>query len=496
MQDPPRKEVKSAIENCRKAGIRVVVITGDNKTTAEAICREVGIFEADEDLKERSLAGREFMRLSQTDRRSLLLGACKGNFVVSRAEPIHKQEIVRVLQSGGEVVAMTGDGVNDAPALKLADIGVAMGITGTEVNFVPGVKPLWYSQTTPIQNSAQQIMRVNCLRNAYNIRRLIKPQGLVCNLRLDRHFYNLTCQLPLQVAKEACDMVLADDNFATIVLAVKEGRSIYDNMKAFIRYLISSNIGEVVSIFLTALLGFPQGLIPVQLLWVNLVTDGAPATALGFNEPDKGIMERAPRPSDESLVGNWTFFRFLTIGTYVGVATTGIFVLWYLNNTTFLGIDMSRDGHTAVTLSQLSHWGECPLWPDFSVTPYTAGSHTYDFANACDYFAAGKVKASTLSMSALVVMEMLNALNALSENNSLLTVPPWANKWLLVAIGVSMGLHFTILYNPWLADVFGVVPLSVEEWLVVLVVSLPIIPIDEALKMWGRSHRKSGSLKP
>ncbi|KAG6555237.1 hypothetical protein Mapa_003278 [Marchantia paleacea] len=430
LQDPPRTEVKSAIENCRKAGIRVVVITGDNKTTAEAICREVGIFEADEDLKERSLAGREFMRLSQTDRRSLLIGACKGNFVVSRAEPIHKQEIVRVLQSGGEVVAMTGDGVNDAPALKLADIGVAMGITGTEV------------------------------------------------------------------AKEACDMVLADDNFATIVLAVKEGRSIYDNMKAFIRYLISSNIGEVVSIFLTALLGFPQGLIPVQLLWVNLVTDGAPATALGFNEPDKGIMERAPRPSDESLIGNWSFFRFLTIGTYVGVATTGVFVLWYLNNTAFMGIDMSRDGHTAVTLSQLSHWGECPLWPDFSVTPYTAGSHTYVFANACDYFAAGKVKASTLSMSALVVMEMLNALNALSENNSLLTVPPWANKWLLVAIGVSMGLHFTILYNPWLADVFGVVPLSFEEWLVVLVVSLPIIPIDEALKLWGRSHRKSRSLKP
>lgn len=130
--------MKLAIQNCRKAGIRVVVITGDNKTTAEAICREVGIFEVDQDLTKRSLAGREFMSLSQSDRKSLLLGACCGNFVISRAEPIHKQEVVRVLQSGGEVVAMTGDGVNDAPALKLADIGVAMGISGTEVISIDG----------------------------------------------------------------------------------------------------------------------------------------------------------------------------------------------------------------------------------------------------------------------------------------------------------------------------------------------------------------------
>ncbi|KAL2641799.1 hypothetical protein R1flu_009386 [Riccia fluitans] len=427
LQDPPRSEVKGAIENCRKAGIRVIVITGDNKATAEAICREVGVFGVDEDLTERSLTGREFIRLSQNDRRSRLEGSDRGNFVISRAEPIHKQEIVRVLQNSGEVVAMTGDGVNDAPALKLADIGISMGITGTEV------------------------------------------------------------------AKEASDMVLADDNFATIVLAVKEGRSIYDNMKAFIRYLISSNIGEVVSIFLTALLSLPQGLLPVQLLWVNLVTDGAPATALGFNEPDKDILERSPRSPDESLISNWTFFRFLTIGAYVGIATTGIFALWYTNNTSFLGIDMSGDGHTAVTWSQLSHWGECAMWPDFSANSFTAGSHEYVFSNACDYFSTGKVKASTLSMSALVVMEMFNALNALSENNSLLRVPPWANKWLLGAIGVSMGIHLSILYTPWLADVFGVVPLSLEEWLLVIAISLPIIPLDEALKFWGRmkSNRRS-----
>ncbi|KAL3678039.1 hypothetical protein R1sor_020995 [Riccia sorocarpa] len=424
LQDPPRSEVKDAIENCRNAGIRVIVITGDNKATAEAICREVGIFGVDEDLTERSLTGKEFIRLSQNERQSYLQRPDKGNFVISRAEPIHKQEIVRVLQNSGEVVAMTGDGVNDAPALKLADIGISMGITGTEV------------------------------------------------------------------AKEASDMVLADDNFASIVLAVKEGRSIYDNMKAFIRYLISSNIGEVVSIFLTALLSFPQGLLPVQLLWVNLVTDGAPATALGFNEPDKDILERSPRSPDESLISNWTFFRFLIIGAYVGIATTGIFGLWYMNNTSFLGIDMSGDGHTAVTWGQLSHWAECPLWPEFSVNSFTAGSHEYVFTNACDYFSEGKVKASTLSMSALVVLEMFNALNALSENNSLLSVPPWANKWLLGAIGVSMGMHLTILYTPWLADVFGVVPLSLQEWLLVVAISLPIIPLDEALKFWGRMQRE------
>eukprot|EP00250_Pteridium_aquilinum_P009828 c18964_g1_i1 orf=764-3508(+) len=418
MQDPPRQEVKDAIKDCKRAGIGVVVITGDNKNTAEAICREIGLFYQNEDLSSKSFLGRDFMRLSQGERRNVLLGK---SFVFSRAEPIHKQEIVRVLKSGGEVVAMTGDGVNDAPALKLADIGIAMGITGTEV------------------------------------------------------------------AKEASDMILADDDFATIVVAVKEGRAIYDNMKAFIRYLISSNIGEVVAIFSSALLGFPQGLIPVQLLWVNLVTDGAPATSLGFNPPDKDIMERAPRSSDEGLISGWTLFRFITIGSYVGVATVGIFVLWYINDASFLGIDMSMDGHTAITLDQLSHWGDCAKWADFHPSPYTAGSQILTFPDPCSYFTDGKVKPSTLAMSTLVVTEMFNALNALSERNSLLQVPPWANPWLVVAIAVSMGLHFAILYTPWLAEAFGVVPLSYNDWLLVVLFSFPVIPLEEVLKLIGRT---------
>ncbi|MCO5579736.1 hypothetical protein L7F22_033596 [Adiantum nelumboides] len=421
MQDPPRQEVKDAIKDCKQAGIGVVVITGDNKNTAEAICREIGLFEESEDLSLKSFLGRDFMRFSQSERRNILLGSTEKSFVFSRAEPIHKQEIVRVLKGGGEVVAMTGDGVNDAPALKLADIGIAMGITGTEV------------------------------------------------------------------AKEASDMILADDDFATIVIAIKEGRSIYDNMKAFIRYLISSNIGEVVAIFSTALLGFPQGLIPVQLLWVNLVTDGAPATALGFNPPDKDIMERAPRSPEEGLISGWTLFRFLAVGSYVGLATVGIFVLWYINNTSFMGIDMSMDGHTAVKLDQLSHWGECSTWLDFHPSPYTAGSQLFTFSDPCSYFTDGKVKPSTLAMSTLVVTEMFNALNALSERNSLLEVGPWVNRWLLVAIAVSMGLHIIILYTPWLADAFGVVPLNYNDWLLVLLFSFPVIPLEEILKLIGRS---------
>ncbi|KAL9235226.1 hypothetical protein vseg_010006 [Gypsophila vaccaria] len=416
LRDPPRKEVRQAIEDCRAAGIRVMVITGDNKNTAEAICREIGVFGSHEDISSRSLTGREFMDLA--DKKNHLRDT--GGLLFSRAEPRHKQDIVRLLKEDGEVVAMTGDGVNDAPALKLADIGIAMGIAGTEV------------------------------------------------------------------AKEASDMVLADDNFSTIVAAVSEGRSIYNNMKAFIRYMISSNIGEVASIFLTAALGIPEGLIPVQLLWVNLVTDGPPATALGFNPPDKDIMKKAPRRSDDSLINTWILFRYLVIGLYVGLATVGIFIIWYTHGS-FLGIDLSQDGHSLVSYSQLANWGQCRSWENFTVSPFTAGVQTFKFdADPCDYFESGKIKAMTLSLSVLVAIEMFNSLNALSEDGSLVSMPPWVNPWLLLAMSVSFGLHFLILYVPFLAKVFGIVPLSLNEWLLVLLCSLPVILIDEVLKLIGR----------
>ncbi|CAE7651275.1 ECA4 [Symbiodinium necroappetens] len=349
-----------------------MMITGDNKGTAEAIARKLGILAGTDTVVHKSFTGKDFENLSDSDKVKVLqhIMAQKDveGAVFSRTEPKHKQLIVKILKQLGEIVAMTGDGVNDAPALKQADIGIAMGMTGTEV------------------------------------------------------------------AKESADMVLADDNFSTIVAAVEEGRSIYNNMKAFIRYLISSNIGEVASIFLTAALGIPEGLAPVQLLWVNLVTDGLPATALGFNPPDLDVMYRQPRRSDDALISGWVFFRYMVIGIYVGLATVGIFIYWYC-------FDESPDGHTLVSLSELMGWSQCAQWQTF--LPMPCLGQTFH-GEPCSYFTAGKVKASTLSLTVLVIIEMLNAFNALSEDGSLLQLSPWTNPWLVLAcLG---GLVRDILY--------------------------------------------------
>jgi P-type Ca2+ transporter type 2C len=274
-------------------------------------------------------------------------------------------------------------------------------------------------------------------------------------------------------------MILTDDNFATIVKAVEEGRSIYSNMKAFIRYLISSNIGEVASIFFTAAIGIPEGFNSVQLLWVNLVTDGFPATALGFNPPDKDVMTQTPRKSDDNLISTWTFIRYMIIGIYVGFATVGIFVYWYTMAET-------GDGHTLVTFHQLSTWTECPNWEGFEVNNFVEGM---DFSKSpCEYFIKGKLKASTLSLSVLVMIEMFNAFNAISLNESLLTMTPFVNWYLIAATAGSTLLHCMIVYVPFFNTVFSIHSMNVEEWKLVMMFSLPVIVIEEVLKFGGRIY--------
>merc|ERR1719436_1306077 len=292
---------------------------------------------------------------------------------------------------------MTGDGVNDAPALKKAEIGIAMG-SGTAV------------------------------------------------------------------AKSASEMILADDNFASIVAAVEEGRAIYNNMKQFIRYLISSNIGEVVSIFMTAAFGLPEALIPVQLLWVNLVTDGLPATALGFNPPDLDIMNKPPRRSNETLITPWLFFRYMVIGIYVGAATVGSSSYWFLFDPT--GPQMS--------FWQLTNHMQCYGSPE-------------DFKGiSCEIFQAPE--AMTMALSVSVMIEMSNALNSVSENQSLVKMHPWVNIYLLMAMALSFSLHFMILYVDVFNVVFNISALSWDQWMVVLKFSLPVLLVDEALKFVARNY--------
>merc|ERR1711942_243083 len=346
----------------------------------EAICKRIGIFAEDERTDGLAFSGREFDDLSPGEQKT----ACANSRMFARVEPFHKSKIVEYLQQMKEITAMTGDGVNDAPALKKAEIGIAMG-SGTAV------------------------------------------------------------------AKSASEMILADDNFTSIVAAVEEGRAIYANMKQFIRYLISSNIGEVVCIFLAAALGLPQGLIPVQLLWVNLVTDGLPATALSFNPPDLDIMDKPPRGADETLITPWLFFRYMVIGVYVGAATVGSSSYWFLFDPT--GPQMS--------FWQLTNHMQCYGQPE-------------DFKGiSCEIFQAPE--AMTMALSVLVTIEMSNALNSVSENQSLLVMPPWINIYLILYVDI-----FNVVFN--------ISALSFDQWLVVLKFSLPVLFVDEALKFIARNY--------
>nr|BAG71432.1 sarcoplasmic reticulum Ca2+ ATPase Mt-SERCA2 [Molgula tectiformis] len=398
MLDPPRKEVKAAIVRCRQAGIRVIVITGDNKATAAAICRRIGIFGENENTAGIAYTGREFDDLSEDEQ----FKACLRARLFARVEPSHKSKIVSYLQKHKDVTAMTGDGVNDAPALKKAEIGIAMG-SGTAV------------------------------------------------------------------AKSAAEMVLADDNFTSIVSAVEEGRAIYNNMKQFIRYLISSNIGEVVCIFLAAALGVPEALIPVQLLWVNLVTDGLPATALSFNPPDIDIMYKKPRSTQDNLINGWLLVRYCVVGLYVGMGTVGASVWWLVTSQTGPKLSWYQVTHFTTCLSDRQHFADvnCKIFND----PHPM----------------------TMALSVLVVIELCNALNSVSENQSLFTMPPWCNKKLIGAIILSLSLHFIVLHVDPMPMVFRVCALNLYEWIMVLKISLPVVLLDEILKYIARNYIETDS---
>jgi len=241
------------------------------------------------------------------------------------------------------------------------------------------------------------------------------------------------------VSKSASDMILADDNFATIVVAVEEGRRIYANMQAFICFLISCNIGEICAIFFATLAGFPEPLTAMHLLWVNLVTDGPPATALGFNPPSPDLMDVPPRPSDEPIMTKWLLTRYCLTGLYVGLATIGVFASHYMSQ--------------GISLSELTNWSQCgqfwsPSDPSLSCTDLFQGS--------------GRMLPQTLALTTLVCMEMFKALSAVSVDSSLLRVGPQENKWLLLGVSGPFLLHLLVLYSskiglPGLGESFGLV---------------------------------------
>jgi Ca2+-transporting ATPase len=402
MIDPPRPEVRDAVAVAKRAHIRTVMITGDHPATAEAIARELGIAEAGT----RLVTGSDLRNMGERELDAIV----EQVRVFARVDPEHKLRIVEALQRKGHIVAMTGDGINDAPALKTANIGVAMGITGTDVS------------------------------------------------------------------KEAADMVLTDDNFASIVKAIEEGRGIYDNIQKYLLYLLSTNAGELLTMFggvmlanwlglISADIGLFLPLLAAQLLWINLVTDGPPALALGVDPKDRDVMNREPRPRGSGVLLRIDWFRLACVGTLMMVGTLAVLDAYY---------------------------------PGGLFTLYATGTGP----NAAD-----EAHARTMAFTTLMMFQLFDVYNCRSRLRSAFD-GFFANKWLLFAVALSLGTHMLVIYVPGLQAAFHTVPLTAVDWLVATGVASTLLFGMEAVKLGlriyfaparapapraGRAHRESPS---
>jgi P-type Ca2+ transporter type 2C len=357
MIDPPRPEVKDAVAKCKQAGIRIFVITGDHGMTAKAISRDIGIATESTDV----LTGLDIDKMNDDQ----LMEKLGKEVIFARMTAENKMRIVDLLMRHGEIVAVTGDGVNDAPALKRADIGVAMGITGTDVS------------------------------------------------------------------KEASKMVLTDDSFATIVNAIEEGRTIYSNIKKFMRYMLGSNLGEMIAILIAMFLILPflppqySFITAVQILWINLGTDVLPALALGIEPSEPGIMNRPPRKANSRIITTRHFIDWLISGFIIGAGTVLIFLL---------------------------NWND-PL------------------------------KAGTMAFTLLVFYQLTNVFNCRHETKSILELKPWSNLMVLLAVGASLLLQIAAVQLPVMQELFHTVPLEPVDWLTIFLFSLIIVFYDEGRKL-------------
>ncbi|MEC5422752.1 calcium-translocating P-type ATPase, SERCA-type [Virgibacillus sp. C22-A2] len=347
MIDPPRKEVKSAIEECRQAGIKTVMITGDHVKTARAIAKNLNLLPEDGLV----LEGYQLNQMSVSD----LEEKIEDTYVFARVTPEHKLKIVKAFQKKGHIVAMTGDGVNDAPAIKASDIGISMGISGTDVT------------------------------------------------------------------KEASSLVLMDDNFATIKSAIQEGRNIYENIRKFIRYLLASNVGEILVMLFAMLLGMPLPLVPVQILWVNLVTDGLPAMALGLDQSEGDVMKQSPRNQREGIFSRGLGYKIISRGVLIGIVTLIAFMLAYQDNPENL------------------------------------------------------VYGQTIAFTTLVMAQLIHVFDCRSEK-SVFSRNPFENMYLVLAVLSSLLLLLVVIYWEPLQPIFHTTALSLRDWMLIGVLSaLPTV---------------------